>query len=108
VWSGGENRGGLSSSHPKKQTNKKKNKTKQKKKDEEKKEGREGGGERGGVGGVDHPAIINILQTSSFLNAFKFYFVLRFEKLINAMKMKCDENYQTMSRNFSKRKRRNT
>jgi hypothetical protein len=58
----------LSSSHPKKQTNK------NEKKDKEKR--REGRGERGRV---DHPAIIDILQTS-LLNAFKFYFVLRFEK----------------------------
>jgi hypothetical protein len=72
-----------------------------------KKKRRGKGGKRGRVGGVGHLAIINILQTSSFLNAFKLYFVLRFEKLINAMKMKCDENYETMSRNFSKQKRRN-
>jgi hypothetical protein len=73
------------------------------KKDEEKRRGGKGGeGKSGRSGSSCHH---KHLQTS-FLNTFKFYFVLRSEKLVNAMKMKCDEN-ETMSRKFSKHKRKN-
>jgi hypothetical protein len=85
VWSGGESRGGCPLLIQKNKI----------------KKNRRGGKGRSGSS-CHHKHFHEHYHSQCILILF-----LRFEKLINAMKMKCDENYNTMPRKFSKHKRRN-